>query len=115
MPAEDRFWTKHGWDFEETFAPHGLGPHRETTALIVRESRAFAIVKLEENSVLLDQELNDVSLLSIEPARGRRDEQVEWREDSVHAGDGIQFAAAQRRSESTRKRRPERQLRIATN
>ena len=85
MPAEDGVWPKDGGDLEEAFSADSLALDCEPTALIVGESRALAIVKLKENSVLLDQEIDDISLLSIEPASGCRNEQVEWREDSVHA------------------------------
>jgi hypothetical protein len=84
MPAENRVRTKHGGNLEESFAADSLAPDRESTPLIVGESRAFAVVQLEENSVLLDQELDDVSLLSVEPARGRRDNHLQRRKDSVH-------------------------------
>ncbi len=97
VPAEDGVWPKEGGDLEEPLAADSLALDCKASPLIVGQSRAFAIVKLEQNSVLLDQELNDVSLLSIEPARGRSDEQVEWRKDSVHAGDGSPFAVSEGR------------------
>ena len=68
MPTENRVRTKHGWDFEEPLAADSLALHRESSSLIVGESRALAIVKFEENSVLFDQEIDDVILLSIEPS-----------------------------------------------
>ena len=76
MPAENRVRTKQGGDLEESFPADSLAPDREATPLIVGEPRALALVKFEEDSVLFDQVRDDVSLLSIEPARGRRDDRV---------------------------------------
>ena len=97
VPAEDGFLPKEGGDLEEPLAADGLSSNCKASPLIVGQSRALPIQDLNENPVLFDQEVDDVILLSVEPARGRRDEQVEWRKESVHAGDGRPFAVSEGR------------------
>ena len=54
-------------------------------------------MKFEENTVLFDQIVDHIGLVAIQPTGGRRDDDLQRRKDSIHAGDGMRIGASIRR------------------
>ena len=65
--SEDSIGCHDTGDVGETPPAEGLPFHREPPTLIVREADAFGTVCRARDSVLLEQVLNNVLLLSIAP------------------------------------------------
>jgi hypothetical protein len=57
-------------------ATESLAFGRETPALVVRETEALAAKLFLEDSVLLDEVLDDLRLVAVDPARERGEEEL---------------------------------------
>ena len=68
VPAQDRIGCHDAGDVGETPPAEGLPFHGEPASLVVGEANALGAVCRAEDPVLLQQVLDDVLLLSIDPA-----------------------------------------------
>ena len=68
VPAQDGIGCHDAGDLRETLPPEGLPFYGEPAPLVVGEANALGAVCRTEDPVLLPQVLDDVLLLSIDPA-----------------------------------------------
>jgi hypothetical protein len=76
VPGEDRVRGDDRRDHLEHAATKSLALHGETTAFVVGEAKSLSLELALQDSVLLDQVVDDVLLMAIEPAGEGYDEEL---------------------------------------
>ena len=84
VPAQDRVRCHDAGDVRETLPSEGLPFHGESPPLIVGEANASRAVCRAEDPVLLQQVLDDVLLLSIDPAGEQQEQEGERGWQPIH-------------------------------
>ena len=84
VPAQDRIRCHDAGDVRETLPSEGLPFHGESAPLVVGEANASRAVCRAEDPVLLQQVLDDVLLLSIDPAGEQQEQEGERGRQPIH-------------------------------
>ena len=84
MPAQDGVRGDDGRDLVEETTTEGLALGCESSALVVVEPEGLAVELFFEDAVLLDEVLDDLVLLAIEPAGERGQEDREGIDVGLH-------------------------------
>ena len=84
VPAQDRIRCHNAGDIRETLLTEGLPFHGESTPLIVSEANGPRAVYRAEDPVLLEQVLDEVLRLSIDPAGEQQEQEGEWGRQPIH-------------------------------
>ena len=74
IPAEDCVGRDDGGDLVQDLAAESFALGSESTALVIGQLQSSATQLLLENSVLLDEVVDDLGLVSVHPAGERREE-----------------------------------------
>ena len=77
MPAQNRVRCHYRGDAGEDAAPEDLPLGSESAALVIGQAKALVSELLLEDSVLLDEVIDGVSLMTVDPAREGREEKLE--------------------------------------
>ena len=77
VPAQDGVGSDDGGDACENAATENLALRSESAALVIRESESLAAQLLLQDTVLLDEVVDDLRLMTIDPAGERGEEELE--------------------------------------
>lgn len=80
VPAEDSVGRDDGGHLTEQPAPEGPALRGEAPALVIGQPQALAAELFLENAVLLDEVLNGLRLVAIDPAGEARQEELKTKE-----------------------------------
>ena len=81
VPAQNSVRGNDRGDASEDPSAEDLALGSEATTLGVGQSKAFSAELLLQDSVLFDEELDDVDLVPVHPACERGQEQLKWEEN----------------------------------
>ena len=84
IPAQDGIRCHDTGDLSETTSSEDLAFHGQSALLVVGEANASRAVCRAQDPVLLQQVLDDVLLLSIDPAGEEQEEEGERGRQSIH-------------------------------
>ena len=84
IPPQDRVWRDDAGDSCKPTPAEDLAFHGNPTALVVGEAKPSASVRCAEDSVLLEQVVNDGLLLPVDPAGEEKNDEGERRRQRVH-------------------------------
>ena len=86
VPTQDGVGCHDAGDGREAATAEDLAFHGETASLVVGEAQSSGTVHRAEDTVLLEQVVNDRLLVSIDPAGEQQEEEGERGRQRVHGG-----------------------------
>jgi hypothetical protein len=87
MPAQDRVRCRQSRDVPQGSSADLVSEHSQPPTLIVGQSDAMAAQLRLENPILFAEEVDDTTLLSLDPTKERHEQKVEWE----HASESIRI------------------------
>ena len=86
VPTQDGVRCHDAGDSREVTTAEDVAFHGETASLVVGQAQSSRTVHRAEDTVLLEQVVNDRLLVSIDPAREQQEEEGERGRQRVHGG-----------------------------